>query len=121
MLLQTGLNSSGAYYLAGYAVECAIKACIARNIRAEVWPPKANTSQEMYTHDLNNLMKLANLKDELDTDMDANLILKVNWGIVKDWSEQKRYEISNQLDAQALITAITDTPHGVLAWLQIRW
>ncbi len=35
---------SGAYYLAGYSVECGMKACVAKNIRAEVVPePKFDT------------------------------------------------------------------------------
>ena len=32
---------SAAYYLSGYAVECAIKACIARLTRAEEFPDKS--------------------------------------------------------------------------------
>jgi hypothetical protein len=30
----------GAYYLAGYAVECALKACIARGYAQHDWPEK---------------------------------------------------------------------------------
>jgi HEPN domain-containing protein len=30
----------GAYYLAGYAIECAIKACVARNTRRFDFPDK---------------------------------------------------------------------------------
>jgi HEPN domain-containing protein len=38
-LLDAGLWD-GAYYLAGYAVECALKACIAKRTRAEDFPPR---------------------------------------------------------------------------------
>jgi hypothetical protein len=33
-------RSDGAYYLAGYAVECALKACIARTYNQHDWPDK---------------------------------------------------------------------------------
>lgn len=46
----------GAYYVAGYAVECALKACIARKTRAESWPPK-EVKQTHYIHDLNLVSK----------------------------------------------------------------
>ena len=53
---------SGSYYLGGYAVECALKACIAKNIRAEEWPEKG-FSQRLYTHEPPALLKLAGLDD----------------------------------------------------------
>lgn len=37
-LLDAGLPD-GAYYLAGYAVECALKACISRQTRQHDFPP----------------------------------------------------------------------------------
>ncbi len=38
-LLQAG-RYAGAYYIAGYVIECALKACIARNTRQGEFPPK---------------------------------------------------------------------------------
>jgi HEPN domain-containing protein len=38
----------GAYYLAGYAVECAIKACIAKRTKAEEFPPKPKVVQDYW-------------------------------------------------------------------------
>ena len=80
VLQTTGNNPSGAYYLAGYAVECALKACIAKNIRAEVWPPKPNTSQEMYSHDLQKLIKQAGLADLLTSQRNSNIRFTGHWG-----------------------------------------
>jgi hypothetical protein len=50
ILAQTGLTESkallraglpdGAYYLAGYSVECALKACIAKHTRRHDFPDK---------------------------------------------------------------------------------
>ena len=39
ILLDAG-KWSGAYYLAGYAVECALKACIAKMTKSEDFPDK---------------------------------------------------------------------------------
>ncbi|MGP8244963.1 MAG: hypothetical protein ACLQVN_10650 [Bryobacteraceae bacterium] len=46
----------GAYYLAGYAVECALKACIARGTRRHDFPDKGSVDAS-YTHKLKDLVK----------------------------------------------------------------
>jgi HEPN domain-containing protein len=50
----------GAYYLAGYAVECALEACIARKTQAYDFPPQ--DAKTFYTHDLDVLVSKADLK-----------------------------------------------------------
>jgi HEPN domain-containing protein len=62
---------SGAYYLAGYAVECALKACIARGVQRYDFPDKS-LAQESYSHDLVRLVKLADLDSELTSSTGAN-------------------------------------------------
>ena len=47
-------RSSSAYYLAGYAVELALKACIAKLIQPNVIPDKAFINA-IYTHKLDSL------------------------------------------------------------------
>lgn len=37
-----------AYYVAGYAVECALKACICKNIKRHDFPPRQT---DHYSHD----------------------------------------------------------------------
>jgi HEPN domain-containing protein len=49
---------SGAYYLAGYAVECALKACIAKSVQRYDFPDKS-LAQKSYVHDLKDLLRLA--------------------------------------------------------------
>ncbi len=120
-LLKTRRNASGAYYLAGYAIECAIKACIAKKTRRGEWPPKPEDVRKMYSHDLNELIKQAGLAEDLAKEIKTNLSFAGHWGTVKEWSEQKRYEVSSQSKASALITAIIDDDDGVLAWIQRYW
>src|SRR5206468_11481018 len=89
---------SGAYYLAGYAVECALKACIARLTNQDDFPDKKFAS-DCYTHSIEQLVKLAGLKVQRDADATANPDLEANWGIVKDWTEEGRYERNTEADA----------------------
>jgi len=42
---------SGAYYLAGYTVECGLKACVAKLTTPESFPDK-ELANAVYTHDL---------------------------------------------------------------------
>jgi HEPN domain-containing protein len=58
-LLDAGLPD-GAYYLAGYAVECALKACIAKSTLRYDFPDKT-TVDKSYTHSLTQLVGVANL------------------------------------------------------------
>src|SRR4051812_37068289 len=81
-----------AYYVAGYAVECGLKACIARQTSAEDFPPKVKVVQDFYTHDLDKLVNAGGLKPILDAATAANPALSGKWGTVKDWNEGSRYE-----------------------------
>ena len=69
-LLDAGFPG-GAYYLAGYAVECALKACIAKRTQEHDFPDKKLVN-DSHTHNLKELLRLAELKTELDSVLDAN-------------------------------------------------
>jgi HEPN domain-containing protein len=49
---------SGAYYIAGYAIECALKARIAALFRENEIPDR-NLVNRVYTHDLTALLNLS--------------------------------------------------------------
>jgi len=83
---------SGAYYLVDYAVECALKACIARQTRRFDFPSK-QIAQKVFVHDLEVLVRLAGLTQELNRDLAASGAFRLNWAIVKDWSEESRYDL----------------------------
>ena len=109
----------GAYYLAGYAVECALKACIAKETKRHEFPPKRKYVQEVYTHKLTSLLQLTGLDKQLENDMKANATLGINWGVVKEWDEESRYIIS-VLKGKDMCRALTG-PDGVLTWIRQRW
>lgn len=82
-LLQAGLWST-AYYVAGYAVECGLKSCILVRLAASpevIFQDRGNTySKDCWTHDLEQLVKLAGLEAARTADVAANPPLGVNWG-----------------------------------------
>jgi len=119
-LLESEL-SDGAFYLAGYAVECALKACIAKNTRAHSFPPRVELVQEMYTHSLPKLLKAAGLDRKLKDHAPPGSDLDKNWSAVYTWSEKARYERKTLREAQELYKAITEPHNGVLPWLQQNW
>ena len=86
-------NQQGAYYLAGFAVECALKACIAKKTRRHDFPADARHAGRVYSHDLTDLLKLADLDDQLDKDIRGNPRLAANWSVVKAWRIGCRYEL----------------------------
>ncbi len=51
----------GAYYLAGYSVECALKACIAKLTKVHDFPDR-DFARDIYTHRLAVLVGLAELE-----------------------------------------------------------
>ena len=113
-------ESSGAYYLAGYAVECALKACFAKSVKRYDFPDR-NTSGKVFTHRLSELAKLANLESELLTHKQANSRFAAGWELVCRWTEESRYFIWSRNDAEAILDAITRRRDGVLPWIKQRW
>jgi hypothetical protein len=111
---------SAAYYFVGYAVEFALKACIAKLTKPEVFPDKV-FAEQCWTHDDKRLVVLAGLKDEFDTDKAVDGELAENWDLVQRWSEASRYAHRSKTDAEDLFNAIADKKHGVLSWIKRRW
>ena len=112
-------NQQGAYYLAGFAVECALKACIAKKTRRHDFPPSPNLARGVYSHDLGDLLKLAGLADQLYDEKNTNDKLWKNWGIIKEWRVDCRYETSG-LNGSDMIDAL-NSQDGVLNWIKLHW
>jgi hypothetical protein len=112
-------NHQGAYDLAGFAVECAIKACIAKKTKRHDFPVDARYAGRVYSHDLSELLKLADLDGPLERDMTTNPHLAENWIVVKSWRVDCRYETTG-LDGKEMVDALT-APNGVLTWIKLHW
>src|SRR5580698_8151224 len=94
----------GAYYLAGYAVECALKACIAKRTQEHDFPDK-RLADKSYTHDVVKLLDAAGLSDLLKSDLTGNEELELDWETVREWSEQSRYDLFEGNPTGGLVTA----------------
>ena len=111
---------SGAYYLAGYCVECALKACIAKKTQRYDFPNKV-TANASWSHSPRKLVQAAGLQTALDAENSRDSKFAANWNVVVDWSEQSRYINTDQRKAEEIIRAISDRRHGVLRWLRHHW
>ncbi len=119
MLLRNSCYS-GSYYLCGYAVECAIKACIAKRVKRYEFPSKA-LAQGSYTHNLTELLKTASLWPSFELEMKGNRDLEIYWSVIKDWSEESRYKRYTRQEATDLYNAVNDQQKGILKWIIQYW
>lgn len=111
----------GAYYLLGYSVECAFKACIAKQTKRFDFPDK-NFASKVHTHDLTNLLKYSGLKLAHEQEIRKNSAFELNWAIVKDWNEGRRYIMGiGEREVKDFQTATLAKTNGVLSWLRKRW
>ena len=110
---------SGAYYLAGYAVECALKACLAKKARRYAFPPKPKIVRDhYYTHDLQKIAGESGLLPELER---RHPKLATYWATVKDWTGESRYDSRAGKRAKDILIAIEDPADGVLQCIKRHW
>jgi hypothetical protein len=121
-LLLDGRRWSGAYYLAGYAMECGLKACVMAFVErtGEIFRDK-RFSEKCFTHQLDDLLKLSGLKDAHDLLLRSNPSFVGFWGVAKNWSEVARYQQKTEQEATELYEAIVDGTDGVLLWIRLYW
>ena len=120
-------HNCGAQYLAGYAVECVLKAYIIdrtdaeRRVRTRTWSEvlefrrknrKLPDLSGAKSHDLGKLLQASNLSAIMDTDRD----LKTNWGICCKWKPSLRY-LPVPLTDRAATEEMVDACHRVYRWL----
>jgi hypothetical protein len=110
----------GAYYLAGYSVECALKACIAKLTKAHDFPHK--DSSKVFTHKFDILVGLAELETVRIEKCKTSRSFDLYWAHVGKWSEESRYDSTRgEQEAYDMIRAISDNQEGVLPWIKLHW
>lgn len=108
---------SSAYYLSGYAVECAFKVCITKAFKAETLPDK-NFVNSTYNHDLKKLAEQAKLQGLINA---ASPALKLNWTLANVWVPEARYKSYTEATATEIFQAISDKADGVFEWIKAHW
>ena len=115
LLIDHKKDWDGNYYLAGYAVEFALKICIISQLMKSNSFPDKKLAENFYKHDLTVLRRAAGLEDEMNKDA----AVSPHWDVVKDWNEQSRYRLgTTEKEARDLYDAIES---GVLPWIKARW
>jgi HEPN domain len=115
-----------AYYVSGYAVECALKSCLLARMIHTAWVFEEKwKAADCLTHDLDALIRLAGLTNELNARQSASAAagdgFRDNWDKARLWSPTSRYVAKTELEARELYTAITHKPDGVLRWIRKFW
>lgn len=115
---------AAAYHLVGYAVEAVLKSCVLayiENDNAGVIFQERRFSDNCWTHDLTELVRLAGLRETLELAKAADRQLGINWIYVTQWKEISRYQPATEFDAHRLYQAVTAPHDGVLPWIKNRW
>jgi len=91
---------TGAYYLTGLAVECALKSCLASAVEKHDFPDKRFVDQT-YSHNLEKLFQLnVTLWQQFQTDAQPGSRLALNWESVRGWDNERRYDVVGEVEAR---------------------
>jgi hypothetical protein len=111
----------GAAYLAGYAVEMALKARICKLLQVADYPASGSLKQAYAVHDFDQLMLLAGLQPRLGLAAPA---LLANWSRAQPWKPDWRYTAlgtHGAQDALDILDAIRHPQDGILRWIAKYW
>lgn len=89
----------GAYYLAGYAIELALKARICRTLKWRGFPESASEFkglQSLRTHDLEVLLAFSGAEGRA-----------AEWNVVVKWNPEKRYQATGQSTRREAANMVT--------------
>jgi hypothetical protein len=105
------------YYVAGYAVECGLKACILERMGLTGWIFKEKVKiDDCLKHDYKQLIVIAGMEDLLNNNLKGSAAagdeFVANWDVAKKWTVTSRYEAKAEAEAKELLAAITDEPTG---------
>ena len=112
---------SGAYYMCGYVVECALKACVCKRTNQDDFYPRPKEAQKAWGHDRKDLIGLADIVEKIEGDRRADNTLDIYWREVGGWTVESRYEKRSQREAENLYDAVSHPVHGVLACIKRHW
>lgn len=74
--------------------------------------------QKIHTHNLTDLVRLAELQNDCDRLKSENRLFLEKWLIASKWEAEARYITWKENDAKALINAVVDPINGVIQWVK---
>lgn len=127
--LQEGGYYEAAFYLAGYAVECGLKAAVCRTLQIDIFNMPTDLHKGFKTHRLDHLIVLSGLSQRLAADLvtDESLVSAANQFLIppsgvdrwQSWSEEVRYNVvpCKGTDSQEFINNVD----YFISWLKNHW
>ena len=112
---------SGAYYMCGYVVECALKACICKRTKQDDFYPRPDEARNAWSHERRHLISVADVGKTIDDDRRADPTLDIYWKEVEGWTVESRYEKHSQREAENLYDAVSHPVHGAFACIKRHW
>jgi hypothetical protein len=113
---------SGAYYICGYVVECALKACICKGTGPFDFYPHPTEVKKAWSHKFKDLIGLTDVREKIKQDRRADNTLDIYWKVVEGWSSESRYDKRpRQREAEDFFAAVSHPVHGVLACIKRHW
>ena len=127
-ILNSNGQHDGAVYLAGYALEFALKARVCKILDSD-YPVEFRC---FLTHKIQELVKLAGLEKQLNQQRALDLDFGNNWSVVvgasasmpQGWSEKLRYRkigSATAADADLFLQALDDPAAGIFTWIKKLW
>ena len=126
-------HPDGAFYPAGYAVECALKLAICRTLNIDdffdTYSSKTHSAkvkddivQKFKTHDFGTLLVLSGLYFKLESAITIDILLSDAWTIIRtlSWTEQYRYEVSTRKE-RAAVQSFISSVNLFLQWIKSHW
>ena len=117
----------GVFYLAGYAVEFALKAVICVRLDIEIYDQSSKSnpkdvSAKVYgaflTHNLRDLLILSGLKRQLEKEQIIDPNFATAWSEVSLWNEQRRYDSGC---TEKVANGFLSDAKTLLAWISKYW
>jgi HEPN domain-containing protein len=103
---------AAAYYLLGYCVECALKACVAKQFRSDEVPDRKLVNS-FYTHRLDELLSISGAKPMLDNRVQGDSNFDDNWNTACGWNESARYNLLiTEARAREMYEAVANSTSG---------
>lgn len=131
-ILLTANQPDTAFYLAGYTIECALKAAVCRTLdQDDFYQPDRNNKggryvqdrvfREFKTHNYSDLLVLSGLSAKFDEARLVDSQLDSAWLIVgrNRWSEQNRYELGTKTNE--VVSSFMNAVELIVLWISKHW
>ena len=124
--------ADAAFYLAGYSIECALKAAVCRTLDQNDFyePDRSNKGaryvqdrifREFKTHNYNDLLVLSGLSAKFELARVSDSLLYSAWTDIEKagWTEQFRYELGTQ--SRQSVSDFIKAVEILIVWISKYW